>query len=87
MGLVVTVAGFFQKAYCYRYPNLLSSVENSESTLRDSEGTTGMDGYQHFESGLTDEAGSEALGGRFPSQAGLHRLGLISLCAIFRCSR
>ena len=46
MGLVVTVAGFFQEAYCYRYPNLLSSVENFESTLRDSEGTTSMDGYQ-----------------------------------------
>ena len=48
MGLVVTVAGFFQEAYCYRYPNLLSSVENFESTLRDSEGKTSMDGYQPF---------------------------------------
>ena len=38
MGLVVSVAGFFQKAYCYRYPNLLSSLENLETTLRDSEG-------------------------------------------------
>ena len=48
MGPVVSVAGFFQKAYCYRYPNLLSSVENFESTLRDSEGTHSMDGYQTF---------------------------------------
>ena len=36
--MAVTVAGFFPKAYCYRHPNLLSSLENLETTLRDSEG-------------------------------------------------